>query len=118
MKDAVSLLFPPDIPRSQRWRLAVFMTCVLMILFVTWALSPYGFALASELRALQTNVDDMRIGQIEQQLYDARQSECVSKMYSSERRFFANRVMELARKYENLSNHRADTPPCAQGISP
>jgi hypothetical protein len=121
MKDAIKELLPPaddgrPLSPLTRWRIAIFAVCVSFVLFMCWALSPYGFALAGDFRDLRSNVDDMRLGQIEQQIYDSKQSECVAKMYSSERRFFANRVMELIRKYRGLSGGGAvDIPPCAQG---
>lgn len=122
MKDAIRELLPPDdggkpLSPLTRWRIAVFAVCVGMMLFMVWALSPYGFALAGEMRDLRSNVDDMRLSQIEQQIYDVKQSECVSTDFTA-RRFFANRVMELARKYRSLAKGEVDIPPCPKGQLP
>lgn len=119
MKDAIRELLPPDedgkpLSPLTRWRLAVFLTCIGFLLFMAWAVSPYGFALASDMRGIRTNVDNMRLIQLEQQLYDAKQSECVSTDRSAER-FFANRVMQLAREYRVLARTGVDIPPCAGG---
>ncbi len=117
MKDAIRALLPPDdsgrpLSPLTQWRIAVFAACVGMVFFVSWAVSPYGFALAGDFEDLQTNVDDMRLGQIEQQIYDAKQSECISSERFS-RRFFADRVMKLAREYRKLARGEVSIPPCA-----
>src|SRR5688572_13795528 len=114
MKDAIELLFPPDVPPILRWRLVVFAVCTSMLLFMSWALSPWGFALAESVEDLQNNVDDMRLSQIEQQMYDVKQSECLSTDHTA-RRFFGNRVLELARRYRQLAKEKVDIPPCPQG---
>lgn len=120
MKDAIRELLPPDedgrpLSPLTRWRIAVFAVSVGMLSFMVWALSPYGFALAEDFRGLRNNVDDMRLGQIEQQIYDAKQSECVS-IDNNSRRFFADRVMKLAREYRNLAKGEVRIPPCAEGV--
>jgi hypothetical protein len=122
MKDAIRELLPPDdngrpLSALTRWRIAVFAVIISMLLFMAWALSPYGFALAEGVQTIRSNVDDLRLSQIEQQVYDAKQSECVSTDFSA-RRFFANRVMELVRKYRQLSEGELSIPPCAGGQVP
>lgn len=119
MKDAIKELFPPDdhgkpLSPLTRWRIAVFATCVGFLIFMTWALSPYGFALADDVQKIRTNVDNVRLIQTEQQIYDAKQSECASTDPGA-RRFFANRVMQLAREYRELAQASVDIPPCAWG---
>lgn len=122
MKDAIKELLPPaddgrPLSPLTRWRIAVFAVCVGFMLFMCWALSPYGFALAGDFKDLRNNVDDMRLGQIEQQVYDAKQSECASTNDGS-RRFFSQRVMELARKYRVLAQGELNIPPCPGGQKP
>lgn len=119
MKDAIKELFPPDddgkpLSPLTRWRIAVFTTCTAFILFMFWAASPYGFALAGDFNTLRGNVDNVRLTQIEQMLYDVKQSECASTDTLA-RRFFANRVMELAREYRVLTRGEIDIPPCPRG---
>lgn len=119
MKDAIRELLPPDddgrpLSPLTRWRIAIFAVCVSMLLFMVWAISPYGFALAADVLKIRNNVDDMRLTQIEQQLYDAKQSECLSTDNSA-RRFFANRVMQLAREYRALARGEVNIPPCPGG---
>lgn len=114
MKDAIKEIFPPDVPPLVRWRLAIFSTCCSMLVFMSWALSPWGFALAQEMNKMRDNVDEMRLSQIEQQVYDVKQMECVSTDLVTER-FFANRVMELNRKYRALTRTDVRIPPCVSG---
>lgn len=119
MKDAIRELLPPDdngrpLSALTRWRIAVFAASVGGFAFMTWALSPIGFALAGDMERLRNNVDEMRLTQIEQQIYDAKQSECVSTDQSASR-FFSNRVMQLAREYRNLARGEVDIPPCPKG---
>jgi hypothetical protein len=119
VKEIVKELLPPDdqgrpLSPLTRWRIVVFGTCVGMLSFMFWALSPAGFALADDFKDLRGQVEDMRLGQIEQQIYDAKQSECLSKdQYSN--RFFADRVMKLAREYRQLAKGDVRIPPCAGG---
>lgn len=122
MKDTIKELLPPaddgrPLSPLTRWRIAVFAVCSSFMLFMVWALSPYGFALAGDLQKIRTNVDDMRLSQIEQQVYDAKQSECASTDGGS-RRFFSSRVMELVRKYRMLAEGELAIPPCAGGPRP
>lgn len=119
MKDAIRELFPPDdsgrpLSPLTRWRIAVFAVCVGFLCFMCWALSPYGFALAADVKTIRSNVDDMRLSQIEQQVYDAKQSECASTDKGAHR-FFSSRVMELVRKYRVLADGELDIPPCPSG---
>lgn len=121
MKDAIKELLPPaddgrPLSPLTRWRIAVFAVCVSFLLFMVWALSPYGFALAEDVQRIRTNVDDMRLAQIEQQVYDAKQSECVAADRET-RRFFTSRVMELARKYRLLAQGEINIPPCVGGAA-
>ncbi len=122
VKDAIRELLPPaddgrPLSPLTRWRIAVFAVCVGFMCFMAWALSPYGFALADDVQKIRTNVDDMRLSQIEQQVYDAKQSECASTDAGS-RRFFSSRVMELVRKYRDLADGEVSIPPCAGGSRP
>lgn len=117
MKDAIRELFPPDehgkpLSPLTRWRLAVFAVCTMFLVFISWALSPYGFARADDVQKIRSNVDDMRLTQIEQQVYDAKQSECVATDRSA-RRFFSSRVLQLAREYLMLGGGQMNIPPCA-----
>lgn len=119
MKDAIRELLPPDdngrpLSALTRWRIAVFAICTTFIVFMTWALSPYGFALADDVQTIRSNVDSVRLTQIEQQLYDAKESECASTDTSA-RRFFSNRVMQLAREYRQLARGDVPIPPCSRG---
>ena len=119
MKDAIRELLPPGdngrpLSPLTRWRIAVFITCSSFIIFISWALSPYGFALAGDMDRLRSNVDEMRLSQIEQQVYDIKQSECGSAD-DAVRRFFDNRIKELTRKYRELSGGASvDVPPCVK----
>lgn len=118
MKDAIRELLPPDddgrpLSALTRWRIAVFAVCATLIVFMTWALSPYGFALADDVQTIRSNVDNVRLTQIEQQLYDAKESECASTDNAA-RRFFANRVMQLGREYRQLARGEVDIPPCRE----
>lgn len=122
MKDAIRELLPPDeggkpLSPLTRWRIAVFGTCVGFLFFIAWALSPFGFARASDQNALRDNVDDLRLSQIEQQVHDLKQTECVSTDKLA-KRFFSNRIMELVRKYRQLSGLTVDVPPCPTGQEP
>ena len=121
MKEGFKELFPPSddgqpLAPLTRWRIAVFIAISCLIMFATWAVSPYGFALAEDVRSVRNNVDDMRLTQIEQQVYDAKQSECLATDAVAER-FFANRVTQLAREYRNLARAEMRIPPCARGSS-
>lgn len=121
MKEVIRELLPPDdqgrpLSLLTRWRIVVFGVLVGKLLFVAWALSPYGFALAGDFMALKGDVNDMRLGQIEQQIYDAKQSECVSTDPGA-RRFFASRVMDLVREYRELALVEIRVPPCARRTS-
>jgi hypothetical protein len=119
VKDAIKELLPPaddgrPLSPLTRWRIAVFAVCVSFMLFIAWALSPYGFALADDVQKIRSNVDNVRLTQIEQQIYDAKQSECLSTD-SNARRFFSSRVMQLAREYRALAQGGVDIPPCPRG---
>lgn len=121
MKEAIRELLPPDddgkpLSALTRWRIAVFGACVGFFAFMSWALSPWGFALAGDFRTLRDTFDDMRLGQLEQQVYDAKQSECVAGDKDT-KRFFATRVGDLARAYRNLARAEVRVPPCAVGES-
>jgi hypothetical protein len=116
MKDVIRELLPPDdygkpLSPLTRWRIAIFMTCVSFLLFMMWAISPYGFALAGDVQKIRSNVDNVRLTQIEQQVYDAKESECASTDVGA-RRFFSNRVMQLVREYRQLAQAEVNIPPC------
>jgi hypothetical protein len=117
MKDAIKELFPPDVPPVTRWRIAIFSVCASMWLFMCWALSPYGFALASDMNRLKGNVDEMQLTQIEQSIYSLKEWECSSTDKGAER-FFSGKIAELNRRYQLLVGAKVDIPPCRSGNEP
>lgn len=114
MKELLKELFPPDIPPIARWRLAVFGCCVYTVMFGFWSVSPYGFAWAGDQEALETKVDDIEIILLEQNLFDAKESECASTTVEA-RRFFSRRVAALSREYQRLAKVQIGIPPCRGG---
>lgn len=117
MKEIVQELLPPDdngrpLSSLTRWRLAVFATCCSMLLFMSWALSPWGFALADSVNRLKGNVDEMQLTQIEQGVYSLKEWECSSTDLGAQR-FFSGKIAELNRRYQSLTNGaKIDIPPC------
>jgi len=111
MKEALSQLFPPDVPPVTRWRLAMAAGLAGCIGFIGWAISPAGFALAGDMKDLQQDVTDIKISIVEQQLYDAKETECTSTS-SVSASYFAKRVLQLQREFHRLAGFSIDIPPC------
>lgn len=111
LKEAVKELFPPEVPPLMRWRLAVFAYGVVGILTALWAVSPYGFAYASDLNAIKNDVNDIKTTLLEQSIFAAKESECTA-VDDSARRFFQQRVLSLGRDYYRLTGIPVTVPPC------
>lgn len=125
MKDALKLLFPPEVPPVVKWRLAMCAAVVLFLFHVAWACGwleglgmGNGFASAAELDrrvgSVEANVKDIKLSLLEQSIFDAKESECTATDPSA-RRFFASRVQTLSREYSALSNFIFNIPPCRGG---
>lgn len=121
-------LLPPDVPPVQRWRLAVAGTIVLLFLIVGGSYGVFskfgwmGFARASEIDEkikpvvekvdrLEGSVKELRLQQIEDGIFSAKESECTASDPVA-RRFFSARVLSLSREYFSLSGTSINIPPC------
>lgn len=114
MKDVIQELIPPDLPPVARWRIAVFIMCSVSLLFMAWSVSPWGFVLAEDFNKVTVTVKEVRLAQIEQYLFDAKESECEATASGSldARRFFSKRVLTLNREYSMMTGIQMDIPPC------
>lgn len=111
MKDGLKELFPPDIPPLVRWRVAMFIFTVCSIAFMSWSVSPYGFAMAGDQQRVSAQVSDIRLALIEQSVFAAKESECTAADPAA-RRFFQQRVMTLSREYFVIARIPISIPPC------
>jgi hypothetical protein len=111
MKDVLKEIIPPDLGPIARWRLAIFICSSVSILFMCWAVSPIGFALAEDVEKTNSMVKEVRLAQMEQYLFDAKETECSSDNAEA-RRFFAKRVLTLSREYSTMAGMKMDIPPC------
>lgn len=114
MREALKELLPPDVPPVLRWRLVVAAVCAGMILFMVWAVSPWGFASASDMNNIRGDINDVKISQLEQALFAAKDSECTSPDPVA-RSFFRTRVLTLSREYFRITGISANIPPCKDG---
>lgn len=131
MKETIQALLPPEDDPVKRWRIVVF--CVIVgLLFMTagsygsftyfgWV----GFARASEVDEklkpvikkvdrLEVSVKEIRLQQIEESLFSAKESECKATDTEA-KRFFSSRVLQLSREYYDLAQQQVIIPPCSNG---
>lgn len=121
-------LIPPDEPPVQRWRFMVAGAIILIFLILGGSYGLFskfgwvGFAWASQIderlkpvvddvKNLKGSVKEIRLQQIEQSIFDAKDSECTATSPSA-RRFFSQRVLSLSREYFSLAGTDIDIPPC------
>ena len=118
MKELIQELVPPDLPPVARWRIAVFLVCSVCILFMAWSISPWGFVLAEDFQKVTSTVKEVRVAQVEQYLFDAKESECSSIASGSNRarEFFSRRILTLNREYFILTGIPMDIPPCQNSL--
>lgn len=114
MREVLKELLPPDVPPVVRWRLAVACVCAGMLFFMGWAISPWGFARAGDMNNIQSDINDVKISQLEQALFSAKDSECTSPDPVA-RSFFRQRVLSLSRDYFRITGISANIPPCKDG---
>lgn len=114
MKEGLKELFPPGVSPVTRWRLAMAGALSGCLIFMGWALSPAGFALAGEMKSLRFDVNDIKLSIVEQQLFDAKETECTSTSATSAK-YFAQRVLALQREYHQLAGFPIAIPPCKDG---
>jgi hypothetical protein len=111
MREAFKDLLPPGMTPVLRWRLTIAAVCASFMGFIGYAESPAGFASAPAFNNLRADVTDIKISLIEQQLFDAKESECTSSSPSSAS-FFSLRVIALSREYFKLAGTPIIIPPC------
>jgi hypothetical protein len=111
IKEVLDELFPPGIPKLVRWRMAIFAFGVGTFFFILWCVSPYGFVRADDFNALKANVSDVQVTLLEQSIFSAKDSECLSTDESA-RLYFRTRVFSLSREYYKLTGLQSNIPPC------
>lgn len=111
MKELLKELVPPDLPAVARWRMAIFLACSVSLIFMVWSISPWGFVRASDFQKGMSTVQEVRLAQVEQNLFEAKESECSSDNFEA-RRFFSRRVLTLSREYAMLTGVNMEMPPC------
>lgn len=124
-------LLPPDVPPVQRWRLSIAAAIFALFFIIGGSYGMFskfgwmGFARASEIDEkiapvvkkvdrLEGSVKEIRLQQIEDSIFSAKESECKSTDLNA-KRFFSSRVLALSREYFNLAGTSISIPPCGDG---
>lgn len=132
MKELVKEIFPPDVPPTLRWRLAVFGAFVVTFLHIAWAWGVFailgpswaGFAKASDLKDEVAKVTtkfeevhqvgvEIKTSLLEKSAFDAKDSECTSTDPAA-KRFFQLEIAKLNREYYRLTRTPLNLPPCKE----
>lgn len=134
MKDTINSILPPENDPVKRWRVAVFCVIVALMFMTAGSFGTFskfgwvGFARASEIddklapviadvSTLKASVKEIRLQQIEESMFSAKESECKATDIEA-RRFFSSRVLQLSREYFGLSGTVLTIPPCPNGERP
>lgn len=114
-KELLDFFIPPlndQLERVRRWRISVGLSLLVLFLNLTLSYGWYqifgfsGFAYAS-------TVKDIKVGLLEQRIFDARVNQCEGKTPES-RRFFRQKLAELMREYQMETETPYPLPSCRE----
>jgi len=111
MKEVLEELLPPGLPRIARYRLAVFLVLVFLIISTGYAWQT--FARASEVEKLRTEVRSIQLDLLEQRIYDTQRLWCATNTPES-RRFYSKQISEMHRNYYIFTGIQVNVPTCDQ----
>lgn len=133
MNKIVEELLPPDLPRVTRYRLAVTVSIlVLMILsLIGFVGLPFlgltRFARAGELdehtkdvtiliESIERKLKDIRIDLLEQRMYDAKKESCQFKTPDTSQalRFYSRQIAVMHREYYETTKRNFQIPTCEE----
>lgn len=123
IKDFLIGVIPPkvgDLDGHNKWQWAVFMKLWLLIVFVLWSLGVFsyigfsGLARAEDVQQLQANVSAIQESLLEAQLLNTRREQCraVEAKNAAAISFYAEKLIDLRKRYYALTQHNWDIPDC------
>lgn len=119
MKDLLKELVPPELPVVARYRLAISGAVLgLMIsagagwgLFATFGIP--GFAYASDLNNLKSDVRSIKMDLLEERIYNAQRLWCSTETQES-KRFYSQQISTMHRQYYAETGITISIPTCAE----
>lgn len=120
MKELLKELAPPNLPAVARYRLAVFGTLLGLItsaaaswgLFAAFGIP--GFAYASDLNNLKSDVKSIKMDLLEERIYNAQRLWCGTQTRES-KQFYARQISTMHRQYyEQTGGIALQIPTCSE----